>query len=372
MIVNRERTGEATGVRVAELVIPTLKGHEPKPAVSVIVPVTERPEPLAELFLEYSEPLATAGLAYEFVFVVEPRNRKRVEPLRKLAERGQSIRVFEVGHTVGESLLLMLGAARSRADTLIVLPAYRRVDASALPELYMKIFEGADLVNCRRNPRRDSWLNRLQTRVLHTLVAGLASGRVRDVGSGVRAMRREVLSEIPLYGDFFRFLPVLAIREGYQVEEIDAPQHSSDAKTRVYSPGIYLRRLIDVGGLFFLARFTFKPLRFFGMIGGTLVMFGGLILFVLFLQRLAGEPLAGRPLLLLGVLVFTLGVQAIALGLIGEIIVHFNAPKRSPYRIRVDTAAEESLTTRPDPVDTRTSGAIRTKIRGSAGRTVEG
>ena len=185
-------------------------------------------------------------------------------------------------------------------------------------------------------------------------------------------MRREVLSEIPLYGDFFRFLPVLAIREGYQVEEIDAPQHASDAKTRVYSPGIYLRRLIDVGGLFFLARFTFKPLRFFGMIGGTLVMFGGLILFVLFLQRLAGEPLAGRPLLLLGVLVFTLGVQSIALGLIGEIIVHFNAPKRSPYRARVDTAAEESLTTRPDPVDTRTSGAFGTKIGGSAGRTLEG
>ena len=372
MIINRERTGEGTGVSIAELVIPTLTGHDPNPAVSVIVPVTERPDPLAELFLEYSEPLAAAGLDYEFVFVVEPRNRKRVEPLRKLAERGQSIRVFEVGHTVGESVLLMLGAARSRAETLIVLPAYRRVDASVLPELYERVQEGADLVNCRRHPRRDSWLNRLQTRVLHTLVAGLSSGRVRDVGSGVRAMRREVLSEIPLYGDFFRFLPVLAIREGYQVEEVDAPQHSSDAKTRVYSPGIYLRRLIDVFGLFFLARFTFKPLRFFGMIGGTLVVFGGLVLVVLFLQRLAGEPLAGRPLLLLGVLVFTLGVQAIALGLIGEIIVHFNAPARSPYRVQADTAAEDSLKTGSVPADLPTAEAARSQIGGSAERTAEG
>jgi hypothetical protein len=372
MIVNRGRAGEGTRVRVAELVMPTLQAPGLKPDVSVIVPVTERPEPLAELFLEYSEPLADAGLRYEFVFVVEPRNRQRVVPLRKLAERGQAIRVFEVGHTVGESVLLMLGAARSRADTLIVLPAYRRVDASALPELYVKIFEGADLVNCRRNPRRDSWLNRMQTRVLHTLVAGLSSGRVRDVGSGVRAMRREVLSEIPLYGDFFRFLPVLAIREGYQVEEIDAPQHASDAKTRVHSPGIYLRRLIDVFGLFFLARFTYKPLRFFGMIGGTLVVFGGLVLVVLFLQRLAGEPLAGRPLLLLGVLVFTLGVQAIALGLIGEIIVHFNAPRRSPYRVQADTAAEEPLTAVSDPAVVPTADATRAQIGSPAERTAEG
>lgn len=185
-------------------------------------------------------------------------------------------------------------------------------------------------------------------------------------------MRREVLSEIPLYGDFFRFLPVLAIREGYQVEEIDAPQHSSDVKTRVYSPGIYLRRLIDVFGLFFLARFTYKPLRFFGMIGGTLVVFGGLVLVVLFLQRLAGEPLAGRPLLLLGVLMFTLGVQAIALGLIGEIIVHFNAPARSPYRVKADTAADESLDTASDASVQTSADAARVQIGGSAGRTAEG
>jgi len=313
-----------------------------QPVVSVIVPVTERPEPLADLFLEYSEPFAKGGIPYEFVFLVELRNRSLVEPLRKLAERGQPIRVFEVGHTVGESVLLRLGAARSRADSLIILPAYRRVVASALPEVYSKIRDGADLVNCRRFPRGDSWANRIQTRVLHLLVAGLASGQVQDVASGVLGMRREVLSEIPLYGDFFRFLPVLAIREGYHVEEIDSRQHPGDAKTRVYSPGVYLRRLIDVFGLFFLARFTFKPLRFFGMIGGTLVALGSLVLAVLVLQRLNGQALGDRPLLLLGVLVFTLGVQAIALGLIGEIIVHFNAPTRSPYRVRVTTAEEET------------------------------
>ena len=223
-------------VRVSELIIPVSPEAELMPDVSVIVPVTERPEPLAELFLEYSEPLAETGRLYEFLFLVEPRNRTLVEPLRKLADRGQPIRVFEVGHAVGESVLLKLGATRSRADTVIVLPAYRRVEAAALPELVARVKDGADLVNARRHPRSDSWLNRLQTRVLHTLVAGLSSGRLRDVGSGVRAMKRELLSEIPLYGDFFRFLPVIAVREGYEVEEIDAPQHAGDARRRSSRP----------------------------------------------------------------------------------------------------------------------------------------
>ena len=329
-------------VRVAELVIPNLGRFDSQPEVSVVVPITERPEPLAELFLEYSAPLSDAGIAYEFVFVAEPRNRELAEPLRALAERGQPIRVFEVGHSVGESVLLKLGAARSHADVIIVLPAYRRVTATAVREMVSRIQGGADLVNCRRSPRSDSWLNRVQTRLLHAIVGGLSSGRVRDVASGVRGIRRDVLSEIPLYGDLYRFLPVVAMREGYRVEEIDAPQHARDAKTRIYSPGVYLRRLIDVFGLFFLARFTFKPLRFFGMVGGILSILGGLILLLLFAQRMAGESIAGRPLLLLGVLVFTLGIQAIALGLIGEIIVHFNAAQRSPYRVQVRAAEHET------------------------------
>jgi hypothetical protein len=47
-----------------------------------------------------------------------------------------------------------------------------------------------------------------------------------------------------------------------------------------------------------------------------------------------GQGIADRPLLLLGVLLFMLGVQAIAIGLVGEIIVHFGAGSRRLYRVR--------------------------------------
>ena len=60
---------------------------------------------------------------------------------------------------------------------------------------------------------------------------------------------------------------------------------------------------------------------------------GALILAVLFLQRVLGTSIAGRPLLLLGVLLLTLGLQMFGLGLVGEIIVHLQAPNRRSYRI---------------------------------------
>lgn len=327
---SRSRSAE----EVAELVLPgSRRPGGGTPDVSVIVPVTERPEPLADIYLEYSRPIADSGRSHEFLFAVEPHNRGTVASLQALTARGEPIRVLEAGHVVGESTLLKLGAARARGRIFVVLPAYRRVAADAIPRLIDRVEEGADLANCRRWPRKDSWINRLQTRVLHAMVSGLSGGNVRDVGSGVRAMRAEVLRDLPLYGDFFRFLPVLALRDGYSVVEVDAEQHPHDAQLRLYSPGTYVRRAIDVFGLFFLARFTYKPLRFFGLIGTMLGAVGGIILVIMFFQRLGGQGLANRPLLLLAVLLFTLGVQAIALGLIGEIIVHFNAPSSRPYRV---------------------------------------
>mgnify|MGYP001812978950 CR=1 FL=1 len=306
------------------------------PDVTVIVPVTERPVCLAELYEEYSEALTSSGRKFEFIFVVEPWHQGSVDVLRDLVDRGEPIRVVEAGHVIGESAMLKLAAGSARGRTLVVLPAYYRVVATAIPDAVAAVEDGADLANCRRWPRRDSWLNRVQTRVLHSAVTGLPRRTVRDVGSGVRAMRPEVLRDLPLYGDFFRFLPVLALRDGYSVVEIDAAQHPRDTALRVYPPGVYMRRAIDVFGLFFLSRFTYKPLRFFGLIGSLLSGVGALILFIMFIQRLGGRGLADRPLLLLGVLIFTLGVQAIALGLIGEIIVHFNAPGHRSYRVATD------------------------------------
>jgi len=333
---------------VAELTLGPGRPPASEPDVSVIVPVSERPDPLEGLYLEVAAALRASNRSYEFVFVTEPFNGPRVEGLRPLARRGEPIRVLEAGHTVGESTLLKLGAARANGRILLVLPAYHRVVAAALPRLVEAVEEGADLANCRRWPRRDSWLNRVQTRLLHSVVTGLSGGCVRDVGSGVRAMRPEVLRDLPLYGDLFRFLPVLALRDGYSVVELEGEQHPEDARLRIYGPGTYLRRAIDVLGLFFLSRFTYKPLRFFGLIGSALSAVGGLILVMMFVQRLGGQGLADRPLLLLAVLLFTLGVQAVALGLIGEIIVHFNAPNRRAYRVRDATGEGRQTSSEAD------------------------
>jgi hypothetical protein len=311
--------------------------------VSVVVPVSERPQPLADLYEEYAGPIRDSNVSFEFVFVTQPSFRPKLERLAALREHGEPIHLLEVAQPVGDAVLVKLGAARARGSVIVTLPSYRRVEAEAIPRLISEIEGGADLATARRSPRVDSWINRLQSRVFHLLLGRLVGGRLHDIGCGVHAMRRELLDEIRLYGDFYRFLPLLAIREGYGVKEVPAVQHRADRGTRIYRPGIYLRRLIDIVGVFFLVRFTEKPLRFFGLVGSGLSLAGGGVLFVLLVQRLAGQGIADRPLLLLGVLLVVLGVQAIALGLIGEIIVHLHAGNGSRYRVvrREEAGADE-------------------------------
>lgn len=309
------------------------------PDLSVLFLVSEHPEPLAELYREYVLPLKAPARSVECVFAVEPWHRHRTDELQQAADSAVPIRVLLAAHSMGETGLVRMALPHCRAPVLLILVAYRRIEPGALPDL-VRMLDDADLVVARRWPRMDSWVNRVQSRLFHGLVGRFTRSEFHDMASGVRAVRRELLEELSLYGDLYRFLPVLAVRDGYRVREIDCAQHPDDARTRVYSPTVYLSRALDILGLYFLVRFTEKPLRFFGLVGGVLSLLGTALLAILFVERLSGQGIADRPLLLLGVLLLVLGVQAIALGLVGEIVVHVHAARQRRYRLARPVSSE--------------------------------
>jgi hypothetical protein len=220
---------------------------------------------------------------------------------------------------------------------VLTLPSYFQVQPEGIHVLLDTVVAGADMAVANRSPRVDSWLNRAQSRLFHGIIGGLSDRRFHDMACGVRVMRRTVAQALPLYGDLHRFIPALALREGYGVEEVPVAQHPNDARLRVYRPGVYFRRLLDIAAFFFLAKFTEKPLRFFGLVGSVFLGSGAVLSLVLLIQRVEGQAIANRPALLLGVLLVALGVQLIGLGLVGEIIVHLRAPHRRAYRVRERT-----------------------------------
>lgn len=302
--------------------------------VSVIVPVVERADDLLSVYEEFGTLLEPLAKALEFLFVFDGSFGRPPEELVARSREDTRIRIFCFDQAFGEAAALRVGIEKSRGDVIVTVPAYFQVLPEAVNRALDALESGADLVVTRRFPRRDGWLNRLQSRLFHLLVRSVSGVSFRDMACGVRAMRRDVAESIPLYGDLHRFIPALAIREGFSVVEVDVPQHPLDVRRRLYRPGVYMRRLLDIVTFFFLSKFTEKPLRFFGFVGSLLAAVGVAVGGVVVVQRFMGRGAADRPLLLLGVLLVALGVQLVGLGLVGEIIVHLRAPQRRTYRVR--------------------------------------
>jgi hypothetical protein len=302
------------------------------PRVSVVV-VADGAAPLDQLYREYSAPLRAAGISHEFVFVASADRGGALGSLLELHAAGEPVQVLESAQYIGEAALLRSTLPTCRGSIIISLAPDPRVAPEALPLLVAGIDEGAELVTARRDDHDESPLYRLQRSLSHRIIRRLIGGTFHDLGSGVRAFRREMLSDLPLYGEFSRFLPLFAAREGFLVAERMVPRHPSAKRSRLYAPGIYARRFSDLLAVFFIIRFREKPLRFFGLVGGLTSLVGFVLLLMLGVQRLGGQPLADRPMLVVAVLLFVLGIQSIALGLIGEIIVHTSSRRRAVYRI---------------------------------------
>jgi glycosyltransferase involved in cell wall biosynthesis len=321
------------------LMEPMLESSKPQPnagLISVVVPIVERADELVAMYRSFAQALDTRGQPYEFIFVFDGRFTPPPE-LVALTRDNSKVRIHRFAREFGETAALRLGIEKSRGDLILTLPAYFQVRPEGIGQLLDAVDGGADMAVANRSPRMDSWLNRMQSRAFHSIIRGVSRQQFHDMACGVRAMRRPVAEALPLYGDLHRFIPALALREGYRVEEVDLAQHPSDARTRVYRPGVYLRRLLDIAAFFFLAKFTEKPLRFFGLVGSAFFGAGALISVILLIQRVEGQGIANRPVLLLAVLLVALGVQLIGLGLVGEIIVHLRAPHRRAYRVRERT-----------------------------------
>jgi hypothetical protein len=227
----------------------------------------------------------------------------------------------------------MAGFEHSRGGRIVTLPSYFQVEHSAIGKL-VGALDSADVAIGRRNPRAGGAFEKLRRRVFHGLLALVTHKRFHDLGCGARAFKRQVLEELQLYGDQHKFFAILADRQGFRVNEFDVTQSPRDQFEGTYQPREYARGFLDIFTMFFLVRFTKKPLRFFGMFGVSMLGFGGLLIVYMVAQRIFLDiALASRPALLLSSLMVVLGLQLFAIGLLGELIIFTHAREMKDYKV---------------------------------------
>ena len=303
--------------------------------VTVVVPVQSADAEVRQVVDALGAELDREGRSWECIFVfdgVAGRAWNAVQELRN--ERGSRVRSILFKNPFGESVCLSAAVERARGRFIVTSPQYVQVDPVELRPMLAALDDGADFVTPWRWPRVDPWLNRVQSSTFNFIIRQIIRMHFHDLNCYFRAIRREVLEDVAVYGDMYRFLPVIAYRQGYRVVEVKVRHLKEWGTTGFFGLGVYARRFLDVLAVMFLTKFTLKPLRFFGMVGGAFSLIGFAICAWLAVQKLwFGASLSGRPLLQLGVLLIVLGVQVLGFGLVGEIIIFSQARNLKEYRI---------------------------------------
>jgi Glycosyl transferase family 2 len=303
-------------------------------SISVIVPIgARRASDIAALYAEYKAGIAAIGVPYEFIFVMDGPRAEVRRTLEELLRAGEEFTLISLTRYFGEAAALTAGFERATGSMIVTLPAYHQVEAADLRKL-IGALGSADIAIGKRWPRYGNAFDRARRAAFHGLVKFVTGLHFSDLGCGARAMRRQVLEEIDLYGDQHRYIAILATRLGFRVCEVALRQSEHDRHVRIYRPREYAHHVLDLFSIFFLVRFTKRPLRFFGMVGAATFSVGALIVAVLAVQRLFfDEKLSDRPALLLGALLVVLGMQVFALGLLGELIIFTHARGLKDYRV---------------------------------------
>jgi hypothetical protein len=309
----------------------------PTDVVSAIVPVLRDESAVAELHRAYKAALAGQGREIEFLYVLDWRARKALAALTALKDEGEALSVIVLSRWDGEGAALRSAFQRARGGTVLVLSGSRQVDPRDVPKV-LDGLAGHDMAVAKRATRSRSWFETVQARLFQWLIRLLFGRTIADPVCRVRACRRPVMEDIAGYSVQQHFLPLLAAERGFRVAEVEVrrgdPTEDSARRFGGFNVLSRLRLAFDAMSLFVVLKFIHKPLRFFGTAGLPILLIGLIYTGFLGFSRLFfGMPLADRPALILGVLLIVLGIQVIALGLIGEIIIFASGKRIKDYTI---------------------------------------
>jgi len=310
--------------------------------ISVVVPVFNEERSVALLVDELDSALQPVGTPWETIFVDDGSIDGTFAALTRLHAARDDVVVVRLRRNFGKAAALAAGFAQARGDVIVTLDGDLQDDPAEIPHLLAKLDEGFDLVSGWKSNRRDPLRRRVLSRIFNAVTGWISGVHLHDMNCGLKAYRAEVVRGLRLYGELHRFIPVLAQNRGFRVAELPVNHRPREHGSSSYGLERYLRGFLDLLTVSFLGRYRNRPLHLFGGVGLTLSFAGTGILVYLTIDKILGNAIGQRPLLILGVLLVVVGIQVFSLGLITELITSHHE-ERSTDRERSEALVEETL-----------------------------
>ena len=292
------------------------------PEVSVVVPLFNEADNLLLLYHALHHAMALSGRRWEVIFVDDGSTDSTYAVLCDLhAQEKARVRVLRLRRNFGQTAALSAGFEAARGPIIVSMDGDMQNDPSDIESLLKTLDDGYDVVSGWRVHRQEGfWLRRLPSRMANWLISRITGTHLHDYGCTLKAYRADVVKELRLYGEMHRFIPALISGNGARIAELPVQHHARRYGRSKYGLSRTLRVIFDLITVKFWLSFLTRPLQIFGLLGVATGGLGAVICLYLAVLRLGWqEPLAQRPLLMLGVLLLVVGVQFMCMGILAEI-----------------------------------------------------
>jgi glycosyltransferase involved in cell wall biosynthesis len=310
----------------------------PVTTLSFVIPVMNEENNVRPLYERLAAKLTQLKMRFEVIFVDDGSTDQTFLELQKLhQEHPMVVEIIGFRRNFGKTPALVAGFSHCRGDVVFTMDGDLQDDPEEISRFLEKLDEGYDLVTGWKFPRLDPITKTFPSRIFNGLVSHFTGMRLHDINCGFKAYRREVLEDIhlKLYGDFHRFIPVIAHWRGFRVAEIKVHHHPRTSGISKFGGKRFARGLIDLMTILFLTSSLHTPLRFFGRMGFWTFLLGLFIdVFVVIRSFVTEEPIHNQPLLFAGILLLIFGFLFLLIGLLAEMIRYYAFEPGEEYSIK--------------------------------------
>lgn len=300
------------------------------PVVSVVIPVFNEARTLVDLHERLARTLKELGQPWEIVFVDDGSTDGSADILRALHEQDRAVRVVRFARNYGQHAAVFAGMQRARGDVVVTLDADLQNPPEEIPRLLARMADGTEVVGGWRQSRQDPWPRRAASWAVNRLTSAAVGVPMRDYGCMLRAYRRPVVDRMLECQEISRFIPALANTLAASVAEIPVAHAARPDRRSRYGLFRLLRLNFDL-----LTGFSLLPIQAVSLSGVLVAALGlGFAVFLGIRRFLVGPEVEG-VFTLFAILFFFVGLQILALGLIGEYVgrIYQEVRRRPPYVI---------------------------------------
>jgi glycosyltransferase involved in cell wall biosynthesis len=324
---------------------------------SIVVPIFNEEGSATTLYVTLTQVMRSLGDPYEIVFVDDGSSDRSPAILEDIQGADSCVRVVTLRRNFGQTPALKAGFDTARGEVIIAMDGDLQHDPTEIPSFIEKLDEGFDIVSGWRYERKDTWLTRrLPSRMANWAMAKLSGVPLHDFGTTFKAYRREVIQNLPLYGELHRFIPALAAWSGARITEIPVTNPPRQYGKSNYGISRTFRVFLDLLSTKFWLDYSTKPMYFFGFFGlvttGAGIVTGSMLLFQ---KVFAHAVLASNSSLTFATIALLLaGVQIMCLGLVSEIVsrTYYESQKKPIYVTRATKGSKPGLEFNQEVVDT--------------------